>query len=106
MEHVANGNRAIETDGDLDAAAREYAAALRIAPRNPDARQGLERVRTLKGAPVAARLEKANRLLEDDGDVDGALTLVNDALRIDPTSDAAKALAKRLQELKRIGGRR
>jgi tetratricopeptide (TPR) repeat protein len=104
-EHIDSGNRALEANGDLDVAAREYAEALRLAPGNGEARRGLERARTLKAAPIVALLTRANRVLEEDGDVDGAVALVGDALRLDPANAAAKALAKRLQDLKRIESR-
>jgi tetratricopeptide (TPR) repeat protein len=103
---VAKANAAMNVEGDLELAAREFVEALALDPANGEARRGLERVRDVKAAPfraaIRSRLANANRLFEEVGDVDGALAEVDVVLKLEPGNPDALSLRDRLLRIKAI----
>src|SRR5262245_55695007 len=84
-----------EAHEDYEAAFEAYRAAYRAKPEELRYRVSYERVRILASSSKVKRGQK----LRDQGDLQGALTLFQQAVEIDPSNDLAAQEARRTQQM-------
>ena len=87
--------------GDSQAAAEHFRVVLAIEPDDQEVRVALNRTAYL---PQLLELSRRSRALESDGDLQGALTALREALIIDPENAEIEAEIERLNAAQAVAG--